>query len=285
MDQIVLVLITFVAATVNGALGYGFSSITVPVALIFYTNRILNPALVLVELVINSYVLFINRGSIPHIWRRVLPILGGLMIGVAAGSYILSLVHPAWVKFVTYFLLLPLILLQAAGIRKPIRAEKAIGVPFGMGIGTLYSVTTISGPPLALLFNNQGYAKQDFRAALGVIRVAESVLTGIAYSFLGLYGAGSMEIIPYIVPSVLLGIPLGTFLIRWMDPETFRRICMAFDGLVVGFGLSRVLRELDLASSLTTYGILTIVILINAYLLFRFFRDREPPPVSTSPRS
>ena len=64
MDVIVLVLITFVAATVNGALGYGFSSITVPVALLFYTNRILNPALVLVELVINGYVLFINRKSI-----------------------------------------------------------------------------------------------------------------------------------------------------------------------------------------------------------------------------
>jgi uncharacterized membrane protein YfcA len=55
MDGAVLVLITFVAATVNNALGYGFSSITVPVALLFYTNRILNPALVLVELVINGY--------------------------------------------------------------------------------------------------------------------------------------------------------------------------------------------------------------------------------------
>lgn len=277
MDQIVLVLITFVAATVNGALGYGFSSITVPVALLFYTNRILNPALVLVELVINGYVLFINRRSIPNIWWRVAPILIGLVVGVAIGSYILSLVHPAWVKFVTYFLLLPLILLQAAGIRKPIRAEKTIGIPFGMGIGTLYSVTTISGPPLALLFNNQGYAKQDFRAALGVIRVAESVVTGIAYSFLGLYSTASLEIIPYIVPSVILGIPLGTFLIRWMDPETFRRICMAFDGLVVGFGLSRVLTELDLASAFTTYGILSIVVLVNAYLLYRFLRDRPAP--------
>lgn len=277
MDQIVLVLITFAAATVNGALGYGFSSITVPVALLFYTNRILNPALVLVELVINGYVLFINRRSIPNIWWRVAPILIGLVVGVAIGSYILSLVHPAWVKFVTYFLLLPLILLQAAGIRKPIRAEKTIAIPFGMGIGTLYSVTTISGPPLALLFNNQGYAKQDFRAALGVIRVAESVVTGIAYSFLGLYSTASLEIIPYIVPSVILGIPLGTFLIRWMDPETFRRICMAFDGLVVGFGLSRVLTELNLASAFTTYGILSIVVLVNAYLLYRFLRDRPAP--------
>ena len=132
MDLVVLVLITFVAATVNGALGYGFSSITVPVALLFYTNRILNPAFVLVELVINGYVLFINRKSISNIWWRVAPILIGLVIGISIGSYILSLVHPAWVKFVTYFMLLPLILLQAAGIRKPIQAEKAIAIPFGL---------------------------------------------------------------------------------------------------------------------------------------------------------
>ncbi|MEY4706102.1 MAG: hypothetical protein RL042_2307 [Nitrospirota bacterium] len=277
MDLVVLVLITFVAATVNGALGYGFSSITVPVALLFYTNRILNPALVLVELVINSYVLFINRRSIPNIWWRVAPILIGLLIGVAIGSYILSLVHPAWVKFVTYFMLLPLILLQAAGIRKPIKAENTIAIPFGVGIGTLYSVTTISGPPLALLFNNQGYAKQDFRAALGVIRVGESVLTGIAYYFIGLYSVSSMEIIPYIIPSVLLGIPLGSYLIRWMDPESFRRICMAFDALVVAFGLSRVLIELNLTTALTTYSTLAVVMALNAYLLFRFFRDRTVP--------
>ena len=277
MDHIVLVLITFVAATVNGALGYGFSSITVPVALLFYTNRILNPALVLVELVINSYVLFINRRSIPNVWWRVAPILIGLVIGISIGSYILFLVQPAWIKFVTYFFLLPLILLQAAGIRKPIQAEKAIAIPFGMGIGTLYSVTTISGPPLALLFNNQGYAKQDFRAALSIIRVGESTLTAIAYGFIGFYSAGSMEIIPYIVPSVLLGIPLGAYLIRLMDPETFRRICMAFDALVVAFGLSRVLVELDLATVLTTYSILAIVISLNAYLLFRYFRDRPVP--------
>jgi uncharacterized protein len=280
MDTIVLVLITFVAATVNGALGYGFSSITVPVALLFFTNRILNPALVLIELVINTYVLFINRKSIPNVLRRVAPILIGLTVGVGIGSYILFLVQPAWIKFVTYFFLLPLILLQAAGIRKPIRAEKAIGVPFGVGLGTLYSVTTISGPPLALLFNNQGYPKQDFRAALGIIRLAESSLTAIAYGFIGFYSAGSMEIIPYIVPSVIIGIPLGTYLIRLMDPETFRRICMAFDGLIVGFGLSRVLVELNLATPITTYSILSIVVFVNGYLLFRFFRDRgDPRPI------
>src|SRR4051812_39543902 len=104
-----LLAITLCAAFVNGALGYGFSSITVPVALLFYSSRVLNPALVLVEVFVNIYVLVINRSSIPAVWRRVLPILIGLAPGVAAGSYLLSSLQPGWMKFVTYALLLPLI--------------------------------------------------------------------------------------------------------------------------------------------------------------------------------
>lgn len=275
MDLITLVLITFFAATVNGALGYGFSSLTVPVALLFYTNRILNPALVMVEVVINSYVLLMNRHSVPHTWRRVLPILLGVIPGVVVGSYVLFMVQPGWLKFFTYAILLPLILFQAAGIRRPVRSERAIGVPFGTGIGVLYSVTTISGPPLALLFNNQGYAKQEFRAALSVIRVAESSLTAVAYSFLGLYSVETTQLLPFIVPSVLLGIPLGTYIIRRMDAETFRRLCMSFDAWVVGFGLSRVLIELNLATSPGAYNVLLAVVAIDAYLLYRFFRGRK----------
>jgi len=80
--------------------------------------------------------------------------------GVAAGSYLIASIHPGWLKFATYAFLLPLILVQAAGIRRPIRAEKLLGVPFGSGLGFLYSVTTISGPPLAMLFNNQGLVKR-----------------------------------------------------------------------------------------------------------------------------
>ena len=75
-----LIVITLLAATVNGALGYGFSSITVPLALLFLTNRVLNPALVLIEVPLNAYVLFVNRADVPAVWKRVFP----LMIGVEA---------------------------------------------------------------------------------------------------------------------------------------------------------------------------------------------------------
>jgi hypothetical protein len=84
-----------------------------------------------------------------------------------------------------------------------------------------------------------------------------------------------MDIIPYIVPSVLVGIPLGSYLIRWMEPETFRRVCMSFDVVIVGFGLSRVLVELQLASAEAAYALLAAVVALNAYFLYQFFRTHR----------
>ncbi|MDA1185977.1 MAG: sulfite exporter TauE/SafE family protein, partial [Acidobacteria bacterium] len=114
--------ITLLAAIVNGALGYGFSSITVPLALLFLSNRVLNPALVLIEVVLNAYVLWNNREAIPDVWRRVLPIVLGLIPGVVVGTAIVAQVNPAWLRFVTFAVLLPLILVQAAGYRRPLRS-------------------------------------------------------------------------------------------------------------------------------------------------------------------
>src|SRR2546425_7255266 len=135
-----------------------------------------------------------------------------------------------------------IILIQAAGIRRAIRSESLMGVPVGAGLGFLYSMTTISGPPIAVLFNNQGLVKRDLRAGLALIRVAESTLTAIAYYQLGLFAAGSFHMILIIAPGILIGIPLGVYTIRHVDADTFRRICMSFDAWIVGFGLSRFTR-------------------------------------------
>jgi uncharacterized membrane protein YfcA len=276
LDTAVIVLagIAFLAAFVNGALGYGFSSLTVPVALVFYTNRILNPAVVLVEVVTNFYVLFINLKGVAGVWKRVFPIVAGLLPGIGIGAWVLASVEPGWIKLGTYALILPLILVQAAGWRRPIRQTWLVGLPFGTALGILYSVTTLSGPPLAMLFNNQGLVKTEFRAGLALVRVAESSVTAIVYYQLGLFTAESGNILWVFVPCVALGVPLGAYVIRHLDAETFRRICMSFDAWVVGFGFSRVLIELNLMESPRAYVVLILTFLIDAYLLYIFFTRR-----------
>jgi len=278
LDTAVIVLagIALFAAFVNGAIGYGFSSLTVPLALVFYTNRILNPAVVVIEVLINLYVLLINLNGVPAVWRRVFPILIGLLPGIAVGAFALNSLQPGWVKFGTYTVILPLILVQAAGWRRPIRSTWIVGLPFGSALGILYSVTTISGPPLAILFNNQGLVKNEFRAGLALVRVAESSVTAIVYYQLGLFIAESANLLLMLIPSVVIGIPLGAYLIRRLDAETFRRICMSFDAWVVGFGFSRVLIDLNLMESPWAYSVLAVTILIDAYLLYIFFSAQRP---------
>jgi uncharacterized protein len=268
---IALAVIAFLAAIVNGALGYGFSSITVPLALLFLDNRVLNPALILIEVALNAYVLWVNRFAAADVARRVLPIVLGLVPGVIVGTTIVARVNPAALRFATYVVLLPLILLQAAGYRRAIRAEHAFGLLFGVAVGVLYSVTTISGPPLAVLLSNQGLVLQQFRAALGLIRLAESSLTGASYLTAGLFTADSVKLAAAIVPSVIVGVPIGGWIIRRVQADTFRRVCMSFDAWVVAFGLATVLRQLHVVDSAVAYVIVLIVGAVDAVLLYRFF--------------
>jgi uncharacterized protein len=154
----------------------------------------------------------------------------------------------------------------------------------------LYSTTTISGPPLALMFNNQGINKHEFRAALGTVRIVETAATAIVYGCLGLFSSKSIRLVVPIAPAVLLGLPLGTYLIRHVPSETFRRVCMSFDAWIVGFGLARTLLELRLLGPSQAYGMWGAVILFDLYLLYRYFvmgrfhaRIESVPPLRAQP--
>jgi hypothetical protein len=132
------------------------------------------------------------------------------------------------------------------------------------------------------MLNNQGLAKQEFRAALGFIRLAESSFTAIAYAYAGLFTAASLALVPSILPGLLVGVPLGAWLIRRINAETFRRVCMSFDAWVVGFGISTLLRALHIVEGAQAYGVLAAVILVDVLLLYRFFSTPRAPRLALS---
>jgi uncharacterized protein len=278
--------ITLLAATVNGALGFGFSSITVPLALLFVASRTLNPALVMVEVVLNSHMLWVNRRAIPHVWRRVAPICVGLIPGIVIGTALLARVDSRWLKLATFAGLLPLILMQAAGYRRQIRSERIAGSGFGVAVGVLYSMTTISGPPLAMFLNNQGLAQQEFRAALALIRFTEASVTALAYFNAGLFTSDSVSLVPWILPSIALGVPIGAWLIQRVPASTFRRVCLSFDAIIVAFGVSKLMQELAVVAGAMAFAPLLGTVVFDAALLYRFFRPSSPRvSACTQPRT
>ncbi|HTP54850.1 MAG TPA: sulfite exporter TauE/SafE family protein [Thermoplasmata archaeon] len=274
-----LAIVALGASLINGAIGYGFSSVLTPIALLWYSNKVLNPAVVTVELLVNVTLLFRERAYIPATKGRASPVIWTLLPGVLLGAVGLSYFAVNDVKFVVYILLLPMVLVQLLGLRRPFTNERRSGAVIGPGIGFLYALTTISGPPLAIFFRNQGLSRNEFRCTLAQVRVAESSLTLTTYflftEFLGakLYTVPSLGLIPYLLVPVVVGVPVGTWLLGRVSRDTFTRFVMAMDGLVVSFGLSTVMVKLkwisstvgDLIFGLAAAGVLAL----STYSLYR----------------
>jgi len=267
--------LSLAASVVNGGLGYGYSSLSTPLALLVFVNKILNPAYVLLEAGINTFMLVLaGRKNIAATFRRTIPVIVALVPGVIVGSLILNAVAPLWIRFAVYAVILPLILLQAAGFRRPLKGEARAAVPLGLGVGLLYSITTISGPPIALFWNNQGLKQREFKAAVAQIRIAESYLTCISYYLLGLFTASSISLFKVISPPVFIGIPIGMFIVSKIAVETFRRMAMTFDAGIVGYGLSATLPILFGISSTLSYALFLAVLALDLGLFYRYLRGR-----------
>ncbi len=233
--------LTLAAGTVNGVLGHGFSTVTVPVALLLLANRLLNPVLVLLEVVLNAGSFLANRRAFPAVAPRVLPMAWGLLPGIALGTGVLVLVPAGPMKVLTYLLLFPVVLLQGLGLRLSLPSERKAGLPFGLATGLLYATTTISGPILSLWFHNQAYAKHEYRAAISFLRVVESALTALAYLALGVITRDSLALAAPLLPGTLAGLALGAFLAARVSEQGFRRFCVWFNVLAVSYGLARIL--------------------------------------------
>ena len=276
--------LSLAASVVNGGLGYGYSSLSTPLALLVFVNKILNPAYVLLEAGINTLMLFLSgKKNIAATYRRTLPVILALVPGVIIGSLILNDVAPLWIRFFVYAAILPLILLQAAGFRRPLKGEARAGVPLGLGVGLLYSITTISGPPIALFWNNQGLKPREFKAAVAQIRIAESYLTCVSYYLLGLFTANSISLFKVISPPVFIGIPLGMYIVSKVAIETFRRMAMTFDAGIVGYGLSATLPILFGISTTLSYTLFVVVIALDLALFYRYLKGRTTPEAETGP--
>jgi hypothetical protein len=242
--EVWLVLTAFLAAVVNGALGFGFSSLTVPVGLLFLPLRALSPTLVLLEVPLNLLSLLLNRGAVKSSLRHTRALALGLLPGLLWGSALLAGTSALWLKAGTYAVLLPLVLLQLLGARWRLASERwAIGLPAGFGVGVLYATTTISGPPLSMLLGAQALDPQEFRASMAVLRVLESGCTLVLFAVAGLFDRANVTLFLWLLPAVALGAPVGRLAVRAFQPESFRRAWLLVTTVLVVSGLALAVRE------------------------------------------
>jgi hypothetical protein len=123
------------------------------------------------------------------------------------------------------------------------------------------------------------------------VRVAEASLTLTTYLLFTLFlGAGlvtapSLGLTPYLLVPVLIGVPVGAWMMGRASRDVFSRIVMAIDGLVVSFGLSSVLLKLKwiggAATDLLFGALAALVVSLAARSLYRLKADSRSTPQLT----
>lgn len=277
-DWIWLGVIAFAGAIVNGVLGHGFSTLSVPLALVLVAQRVLNPVLVLLEVFLNGGSFLVSRRAFPAVWPRVRVFAFALLPGVVLGALALRFALPSSLRLFTYALLLPLVLFQAFGPRGAFGSERRQAAPFGFGTGLIYGLTTVSGPVLSTYFHQHDYGKQEYRAAISFLRLVESVATALAYLALGLFNPFVLKATLPLLPIVLLGLGAGALLLRWLSQDAFRHFCIVFNTFAVSFGLAKILRgswTVPVWALHAGWITLTGIVLISR---FRRARKRAPNP-------
>ncbi len=271
-------MILFIASIPSGAFAYGFSATVTPLLLIRYTNRQISPILNFIEIFQNAANVMLNFRNYTK-KSLIITIYGipGIAIGSLLGAYLLKIsVNDALLKVIVYSVLIPLILLQASGFRKEISLDKwkKVGYLVTFPVGVLYGVSTISGPPLALIINNQGLTKEEFKFAISALRVAESITTFSGYLTLGVFSSQVLYYVAITSPAVITGMAIGVVTARIIKrKEDFRRLVMSFDSWVSGYGLSFNLGKVIGYDVL--YWPMIVVIAIDLYLISKYIVKRK----------
>lgn len=235
----------FVGAFVQGATGFGFSLLVVPIATALLGLKTAVPMMNLLSVLLTTQILYTNRRGI--VWGESLRLMLAALPGLALGIAFLRLGDTESVKRLLGLLLLSYALYALVReVRAPASATTAeresrpwLNALAGFSSGFFGGACATDGPPVVVYGNLQGWPQERFRSILQ----AFFVFTGLMLTAVNL-AAGFLTW--HIITLVLLTTPvmyaaslLGNLASGRLDPRRFRFAVLT---LVLLMGANLLLR-------------------------------------------
>ena len=193
------VLITTVAAAVQGTLGFGFAVVSVPALSLLDSRLAPVPQLLVVGVL-----------TVATFWRErrdadlsgVGWILAGRVPGTAIGVGLLKLANPMALDLMVAALVLLAVVFLAGGFRVIDSIRNQVGA--GLVSGVFAVVASIGGPPLALLYREK--RGPTIRATLAAIFSVGLVLTVSGRALAGEISWLDLHVAVVLLPALLVGL-------------------------------------------------------------------------------
>lgn len=212
------------AFTIEAALGFGATLVTVALGSFFLDLDVLLPAIVPLNLVLSSYLALGHRTHIDRtfLMRRLLPFMA---LGLPVGMYAFTSLDASMLKrlFGTFLVGVSALELQRMHARAPMRElgtwwERALLIAGG----ALHGAFATGGPMAVYVTSRVLDDKNTYRATLSALWVILNTVMLASYLWRGELDADVVGISACLVPSTALGMVLGEVLHERVPVATFR---------------------------------------------------------------
>lgn len=237
-DLLIGLTIILVGATVMGALGFGMGLVTLPVLMM-----LVDPQSVVV--IVNASMAILMLLVLLQVRRHLdLRLAGGMALGglvaTPIGVLALDTASPTVLRLTIALVIVALAVLSLFRVPLPF-ADRRLAGPV-LGFLTSLSVTTLSigGPLVAIYAVTRGWAPPVMRASLAFYFVVFEGAALLLYGLSGLADRDDAANIAILLPAVLAGFALASFLVGRMNAPFYRYAVVCV--IIVG-GLTLLGRE------------------------------------------
>lgn len=217
--------VTFLAATVQGTVGFGLAVISVPVLSLLDRDLAPVPQL-LMALILGILMVWRERTELDL--SGVGWVMLGRVPGAALGLLLIKIFadNRALDGLIAVLVLLAVVAL-ASGATVPVNRLTQAAAGVASGITSL--VASIGGPPLALLYRN--YSGGRLRSSLNAIFVLGITLSIIVRGSGGEINADDVRIAAALLPAALLGLWVSRFLTGKVEGRRLKTGVLVVSGL------------------------------------------------------
>jgi uncharacterized membrane protein YfcA len=220
---IAVAVVTFGAA-VQSTAGFGAALIGAPLLLLIDPGPVPGP-LKASSLLLAALVARRNRAHAD--FRGIGFALGGRVLGTVLAGFFLARASPLLFDVVFAGLVLTGVALSMAGVQLgPGRGPAVIA---GGLSGLMGTISSIGGPPMALLYQRAGAAR--LRGTLNGFFLVATTLSLVVLALVGRYGKSEILLTLILLPGLVLGFLAGSPLSRFLPDRAIRPMVLSLSGV------------------------------------------------------
>jgi uncharacterized membrane protein YfcA len=234
VETLLVAAILFFASFGQGLAGFGTALLAMPLLCPLIGVKLAAPLMTLSTILMQIVMLIRYRTqvSLGEIWRLVV----ASMIGVAIGIFSLRHVDEKFILAALGVVLVAYSLYSILAPEMPRIVNPNWSFAFGFASGVLGGAYNTDGPPVIVYGSCRGWEPAAFKSNLQGFFMFNAVAIVLAHAVNGNLTPQVWSLFLYAAPPIVIGAILGLSVDKWLKPELFRKIVLAFL-LIVGVKL------------------------------------------------